>query len=1216
MRPQISFAVIVVAVTVSLAHAQQAVAPTAGPAFRGVIARTSLEIEGRSCRILTSKAESIWARCHDAICRTTPDRKPRCWKTGSTTIINVSENGLSAWVCTAPRGRTDTDDASTHSATEELANAIFDGSLAFLNADGAQSTPTFIGPANDCRGKFSDNLAYRIDDEGLIVYDGATGQQRLHKLPLGAGLRALAHASGDTAVVLFRSARSQRARKPRDSDQAFLIDVAATPPTLTSISREDVSWSGGATYIKPDGKLYWLDGPHERNIDCLRKDFPNLEPLSGLKFDQQGDHLYATRHPGAALIAVRNEQCHMLAQEARHVSIHSDGTAWFTVAGIPAVWDETSGKHHLTRRVVALSSASPNVAWAVTEDEHLLRLERRGTSIEVTHEVHLKSSSPRPVLLKTVTLEDPDVLPDMDGHTAWITSDTAWIHASVRGNDIIIAELPDLGEESMPLGQRRLFYSWGGFAYNGDGGDDGDGGGGIIEPITSSAVLSLQIGSQDVHELSGARSLPLASASKPATISLDSGATSLQMFLLVSTGTPGGRRMVGETGMVPMGLPSQITWRTPGGTPPQGVPLMFEVYAFHGGGGMGPTHYVYGAWENIVFVSPPVVARPWHASAQGRGFGLAVLTLFVVGLLGLGAVRVPTIGRWLGLAISGIGLTAAEFGLKDVSVFVYGVTLGAGTIFAGVFGALSPALLATFGQSQPTRAISWLVCRLPRVRRRLYVGPMRRTRAWIDEADADVNVAARLRANYVALPAVLTTRDDAGKRTAVREPRPADYLESTLVKMRDRPHVLIVAPSGQGKTALLRELVRRLLERFEQSPRNPLPVVLDMRDVQHGLLDVLWTEVQRSLPDREAFEWAVDAGDYIVVIDGLTERGAPAKYYKDYFVAHGTRGIRCLATARPGADVLKPFWEQSVVIWSEPQPLDDNSLPIFLEAQGRTESLPSWVLDACRHQGVYSPLLIRLALLALDELAIAESVDSNERLAVINSLYRGAVHRLVRTPDDKPDFDLIRAAAALAYEAYWERGLRSFGSNAGFVDTAVLARLRGTLLVTAGSGDHVYRFVHDSIQVFLAADHLFRKERWDCFYVAATDQRFVGAIGGDDFVQVPEMLRFCVAVFDPLPRVRARLVADLRKWTREHADLFGRAQILGVSPAALRDHLAARTAVGDGASLVMSTACDWAETASIEDLAVFYVRVACVVAPAVEAPPELPMHPAEARKAP
>src|SRR5204862_4849902 len=118
----------------------------------------------------------------------------------------------------------------------------------------------------------------------------------------------------------------------------------------------------------------------------------------------------------------------------------------------------------------------------------------------------------------------------------------------------------------------------------------------------------------------------------------------------------------------------------------------------------------------------------------------------------------------------------------------------------------------------------------------------------------------------------------------------------------------------------------------------------------------------------DVFDWAVAAGDYIVIIDGITERGLAAEDYQDFFRSGDSAGLRMLASARPSDEVLETFRAESVCAIVRPRPLDDAHLARFLEQAGLPGALPEATLRACRQaDGTYLPLLVRLAILAYKE---------------------------------------------------------------------------------------------------------------------------------------------------------------------------------------------------------------------------------------------------------
>src|SRR5262249_22463539 len=127
---------------------------------------------------------------------------------------------------------------------------------------------------------------------------------------------------------------------------------------------------------------------------------------------------------------------------------------------------------------------------------------------------------------------------------------------------------------------------------------------------------------------------------------------------------------------------------------------------------------------------------------------------------------------------------------------------------------------------------------------------------------------------YVAIPAYIRSHD---RPESVQEADPAGAILRFVAGDADqRGHVIIEAPGGRGKSALLRELVCRAIDQFEKSPgSSPLPVLLT------GAGDSIEELLKRTLasvlvsPDQLAAH--LEAGDFFLVLDGVSESGLSEK---------------------------------------------------------------------------------------------------------------------------------------------------------------------------------------------------------------------------------------------------------------------------------------------------------------------------------------------------
>jgi hypothetical protein len=391
-----------------------------------------------------------------------------------------------------------------------------------------------------------------------------------------------------------------------------------------------------------------------------------------------------------------------------------------------------------------------------------------------------------------------------------------------------------------------------------------------------------------------------------------------------------------------------------------------------------------------------------------------------------------------------------------------------------------------------------------------------------------------------------------------------------------RVHVVIEAPGGRGKSALLRAMFERSIQRWRDDAAAPLPVLCQA--------DVTTLEERAKIAfgsdaiSIEHLALQLASGDLVLFVDGLSESridpGILARFLRD----PGRRTRLCLAM-RPSAEFSKEIAANADrYVRVEPQRLTDKTLDNFLAAytggtQGEPqagatpgpEGPPAPVNGAVRaslknrlryfrgFDGNYVPLLVRLAMLTDDDSggSISDVYDS-----CFERLLRN--HKIVATSDRD---ELDRAAQDLSMTTYVENHQRIFSTNRDDAkeSAAIATLLTCGVLVSAdpstrlGAAPRAVRFFHDSMQSYLAAKALGRKARWDILPRAAGDERFrrdrsdiLGRSGS-------ELFFMCVLGFGTANEVADYLRNELTAWATRHAHAFSADQITSAIPEVLRN---------------------------------------------------------------
>jgi hypothetical protein len=542
----------------------------------------------------------------------------------------------------------------------------------------------------------------------------------------------------------------------------------------------------------------------------------------------------------------------------------------------------------------------------------------------------------------------------------------------------------------------------------------------------------------------------------------------------------------------------------------------------------------------------------------------SLLAFGAINLLGAGvyflAVRIGGLGRWLPFAVpvvTGLGVGAAD--ARDFAQQVFktdarlllGLLAAEGLVLVAA-GVASPGVLRALARTEPfNRVVVPLAMRIPWSRRRFFRDYVRGVRQWL--------ALSRERAageQYAPLPA--TVRSDDQRESALSADPAAAVLRQLTADVDQPGAVLVAAPGGRGKSALLRAVVERALDAFERHPaRAPLPVVPSA--TRATVLETLATALGPELASPEFLPLHLAAGDFFLVLDGVTEVG-PAAEEIDAFVRSDGRRTPVLLAARPDPgyeDAVRrfPHW-----LAAEPVPLDDAALDQFVEHYGGAPFSPE-LRSACRGPDGYVPLLVRMTMTvaggAGEPRTIAD-VYYAHFIRLFDAQFRG---------DEQKKISQLQAAARWCLDTYWRDGRRRLPFDGAELPSALL---RAGVLVGAGAGGtpREVAFFHDSVQSYLTAYGLWRLDAdgyknppacppgmvWELPRVLlraagvpafTRAQTVIVTAGGS------ELFQMCVAVFGA-GRLRPVLRDELLRWARDHEENLRRQDVLGTLPPGVR----------------------------------------------------------------
>jgi hypothetical protein len=200
--------------------------------------------------------------------------------------------------------------------------------------------------------------------------------------------------------------------------------------------------------------------------------------------------------------------------------------------------------------------------------------------------------------------------------------------------------------------------------------------------------------------------------------------------------------------------------------------------------------------------------------------------------------------------------------------------------------------------------------------------------------------------------------------------------------------LLILGAPGSGKTTMLLELARQLIERARKEKTEPIPVVFNLASWKGQVL-ADWLAEQLNtvyyVPNKTASSW-VDGNRMFILLDGLDEvkqdnRSKCVKIINQFRLDHGlTSLVICSRIEEYSAIETKLFLEGAIIL----QPLTSQQIDAYFERFGNNLVSIRMLLkkDWALQEFAETPLILSIMTLAYkdrkaDELV--ESVDSKEQ---------------------------------------------------------------------------------------------------------------------------------------------------------------------------------------------------------------------------------------------
>jgi hypothetical protein len=462
---------------------------------------------------------------------------------------------------------------------------------------------------------------------------------------------------------------------------------------------------------------------------------------------------------------------------------------------------------------------------------------------------------------------------------------------------------------------------------------------------------------------------------------------------------------------------------------------------------------------------------------------------------------------------------------------------------------VSPWIFRKIVRIQPFQLMASLALRSSRLRQRYFRDYLNYLCLILD----DQKIGAREK--YAPMPALVHERGDAEPKL---EPEPAERIKEILSNRRPkaRKHVIIEAPGGHGKSALLREIICSICNDRRDNPQIPVPVLCSDSG---GEIEEMVARALGEYDIGDSFlKDMVEAGDFVVFIDDPTEMGVKAETIMRFVRSMAGASSRLVVAMRPDESLREALEESVSWIRVEPQPLTEETLNKFVKAYGRS-SLDDSVKEACRsREGNYLQILVKLAIIIGDEKGLTNKKD----------LYRLALGWLLRDKvENKPSNQIREMAIDLCLKTYWKDGSRQLACARRDNEdrkTIQLLRTAGILIdmdsihpKVRGEEPETVRFFHDSIQSYLTAcglDGLHESEKdKSVLWKAAGDERFLDAPIDEQGASQSELFEMCVEVFNNKEKLLKHMVCDLLDWADRYGNDITMNEVLGAVPSDISD---------------------------------------------------------------
>ena len=594
-------------------------------------------------------------------------------------------------------------------------------------------------------------------------------------------------------------------------------------------------------------------------------------------------------------------------------------------------------------------------------------------------------------------------------------------------------------------------------------------------------------------------------------------------------------------------------------------------------------------WPNVEF-KVPLWELPWVRTV------VAFLAVCLVSALAFAwKPKNFRFHRWLpfGVIISANALTFLDVIGVWIDATLFSVLVVASAIVVLLAGLFSSRVFRTLAQVEPFHLIAPHLLS-PRMRGKVFAPYAEQLREQIRLARGRANSEV-----YTAIPAKIDNNP------TVLNPA-EEIVNSVVAPPGQKTHILIEAPGGTGKSALLREVIDQSLTRFLDNVRLPLPVLCEGTG---SLEQMAQTALGKYALAPKILASQLDEGHFFLVIDGPQESKIPLAEIRDWVRSERAENTVLLIASRPRDDVREAVQLADHSSLVTPERLTDDNLGAFEDAYIREttsapppQKLTDRVKEVCRGaDGSYLPILVRLALL----------VASDEPHSIAQ-LYEKTFRLLLRAQSSEAS--VLDEAGKLCVDTYWENGQRSIVyDRASDQRFQLMKRLReaGVLVRSDGVLDskddpREVRFFHDSMQSYLTARGLLNGDSdWKkALSKAAGHPQFRESVQSESLEQGSELFRMCLQVFGPENELQQALRSDLLLWASVHDKDLTRNDVERSLPepvlAELNQPAAAELGAGAVLRLAVEQLTNSSDSKTTQQLSGLYARIAEKVWPLVE----------------